>query len=351
MKVNFINDELGLEYPRLVFREKAYWNVLRLMHSNHAKTKEFMFHGQIEKRLGNTFIVEDVQLMPNIKCSGAYCESDPEKYSDWFMETYGMIRADRERVRLHVHSHVNMSTGPSGTDNEQLKDFAKNTNDYYIQLIINHKAENTCNIWDKKGGFKYEEVPIYAQIGSEYLIEPKTKKLFKFKEEENGITLGKFEAEIPNGNYEVKDGLLIINENIQYNFMQRNFLVKSELLGFEDGGLVFYTTKEEDQQIEDLFKEMIKDTTPAYASPYSHSSKVNTTPKGSTPYPSSRTPYYGGYYGGYYNGYSDYEDYYGGYNEKEKEDPKGSVSTTKVVTGTSGDKFKTISITRKGGIK
>jgi hypothetical protein len=62
--------------------------------------------------------------------------------------------------RFHGHSHVNMSTGPSGIDENFYQDILSQVNDYFIITITNKRNEYTTRFYDVANNIMYEEVPI-----------------------------------------------------------------------------------------------------------------------------------------------------------------------------------------------
>ena len=318
-----ISEYSSVKTPKIIYREKAYWNILALMSSEHAKTKEFMFYGLVEGKFGNNFVIERFDLIPNKSTSGAYCECDEEKYADWFIKTYE--KDERKRVRVHAHSHVNMGTTPSGTDNEEFKKCADLISNYFIQLIVNHRNENTCNIIDKEVGLKYEEVPCYILIANnKYAFEQKTHKFYKWNEEKKEVGAELTFDEIQDGNYEVKGGMIKLNEDVFYSLKLGTTVVDGEFLQLSSkGDYTFYISDEQEKAVADNFKELMKVTTYGYGSYYG----TNTA----SPKPASSFPAYGannytpgknnigsGRKGFTYDyDYSNYDDYY--YGEEESD--------------------------------
>jgi len=332
-----------IDQPMIIYREKAYATIKKYMNSTHAKTKEFMFYGLVEKRVGNIFIIDRFELMPNKATSGAYCEADDERMSTWFMETFTDPK-DMKRVRCHAHSHVNMGTTPSGTDDAEILRLASHISDYYIQLIVNHKDENTCNIFDAVTGISYIKVPQYIQIGN-YLSDFKEGDIYNWDEET--LTMSSSQIKIEDGQYEVKGNWLHIDENLSLNLLSREFVLDGDELCIEGGSIAFYETDEEEKEIEALFKDMIKAPTYTYSgyggSYYngttygSKDSKTTSTP--------SKTPsggwgyddsgydddddddFYEKYYNGGYKGYAQSRGMLDKIEEEEKSNSKSSKSS------------------------
>lgn len=60
------------------------------------------------------------------------------------------------KMRVWGHSHVDMSTSPSGQDDEQMNLFLDNPNDFFIRVIGNKSEEFKIDIWDFNSGLIYE---------------------------------------------------------------------------------------------------------------------------------------------------------------------------------------------------
>lgn len=110
------------------------------------KTKdEIGWLGYVTKISNNEYLIEDVFLLKQ-KVHAATTEIDPEALATMATE---LIKQGQEgiakynSIRVWGHSHVNMSTGASTQDDNQMKEFA--TSDYYIRLIGNKQGEwNVC---------------------------------------------------------------------------------------------------------------------------------------------------------------------------------------------------------------
>lgn len=151
------------DIPKLIYTSETFANILNLMNTNHAKTQEFGFMGEIERN-GIDYIVTKLHILPQ-KTTSAYFETDDDKYPEWLGKTFPKPE-DRRKLRLQAHSHVNMATSPSGVDDTQIRKMIDNVKDYFIQLIINHKMDNTVNLYSKEKNLIYTNIPEYVKIGS-----------------------------------------------------------------------------------------------------------------------------------------------------------------------------------------
>lgn len=166
MQIKLLNQ--NTREPKLIYTSKAFAKLIDYLNTTHAKTYEFGFMGLVEKREDN-YIVQDVEIHPQL-CKTAFYETDDAKFPEWLNTTYP--RPDqRKLIRLQGHSHVNMQTSPSGTDEEQILKLVDQVQDYYIQLIINQKLVNTCNIYSKELNLIYTNVSEYVIMNDEVLVK------------------------------------------------------------------------------------------------------------------------------------------------------------------------------------
>lgn len=219
------------DFPKVIFREEAYFDLKKMMSSTLAKNTEFMCFGMVEKVTERKeYILSHFYLIPNKNNSGAYCEADEERLNDFYAK---IPLSERRKIRCHCHSHVNMGTSPSGTDNEQGEDFAASVSDYFIQLIINHKDLNTANVLDTQEGLGYYKVPMFIQIG-DYVVKLKDAEKDQYEfycySEEEGIK----EIDFLDGEYAIHDGWLVLDENMFFNIKTKSFCLVGEYLSIEN---------------------------------------------------------------------------------------------------------------------
>ena len=88
------------------------------------------------------------------------------------------------KMRVWGHSHVNMGTNPSGQDNDQMKLFLENPNDFFIRIIGNKKEEFKIDIWDFQKGLIYEnaEFTIIYDEKTQETIEAINKQISLLRE-------------------------------------------------------------------------------------------------------------------------------------------------------------------------
>lgn len=157
LKLNMRLDETD-KSANLVFTPTAYSKMLMLVQSFDS---EVAWHGVVVRQ-DNTFVISDIVVYPQ-EVSGATVNTDQEEYEKWLM---ALDDTTFNHLRMQGHSHVNMSTSPSGVDEshqeriiEQLGD-----EDYYIFLIWNKKNERTVIIYDMASNtlFDTDDVTLYV---------------------------------------------------------------------------------------------------------------------------------------------------------------------------------------------
>lgn len=173
--INFsatIDNEVKLrdnETPTVYISASAY---LKMMLYVRDTDIEIAWHGVVERnKEQNWYHIKDVFLYPQI-IRATTVDTDQEKYQEWLQS----IEDDEvfNNIRFQGHSHVNMSTYPSGTDTNMYDNFLQvlPKNDYYIFMIMNKRGEITCLIYDLAKNAIYETADINIRI-----LAPKTQDL------------------------------------------------------------------------------------------------------------------------------------------------------------------------------
>lgn len=168
--------------PIIIFTSKAYAELVSMHKTNYSKSLEFMYIGEVLKN-ENNYIIKHFNIIPQCKNSGAYCETDDDKYAIWLQQTYDI--KDRDKIRLHGHSHVNMATSPSGTDDSNVLNMMSFVDDYFIQLISNNKLVTTINLYDKQSMLIYKNLELLILLENGVLIDNKGKIIAGLKESVN----------------------------------------------------------------------------------------------------------------------------------------------------------------------
>lgn len=58
-------------------------------------------------------------------------------------------------MKVWGHSHVKMATSPSGQDEKQFEELAKNSDDFFIRIITNKTGSLRLDFWDKTTNVTY----------------------------------------------------------------------------------------------------------------------------------------------------------------------------------------------------
>lgn len=120
-------------------------------------TSEVAWHGTVERN-GNHFSIKDIFVYPQV-VTGVTVTPDQVEYTNWL---YDLPDEDFNALRFHGHSHVNMTTSPSGTDIQFQTDMlAKLTDDdYYIFVIWNKRGDFTFRVYDLATNSMYDNSDI-----------------------------------------------------------------------------------------------------------------------------------------------------------------------------------------------
>ena len=144
-----------IEEPEVYITPNAYIKMRMLVDKS---DKEVGWYGIVNKMpgLNNVYIIEDIVVYPQ-RVTGATVEQDDDKIFEFEMS---LTTEQVNHKRFHGHSHVNMSTGPSGIDENFYQDILSQVNDYFIITITNKRNEYTTRFYDVANNIMYEEVPI-----------------------------------------------------------------------------------------------------------------------------------------------------------------------------------------------
>lgn len=282
MEIKIMNNNT-ISTPYIVFTEDAYYKMTSFYSAKISETKEFMFVGTVEKHIKNkikTYIITDILLIPQESNSGAYCETDDEKYPAWLHENFPKVE-DKLKVRLNGHSHVNMGVSPSGVDDNNIEKMMQYVDDFFIQLIINRNHNIMINLWDKETGLIYDNCPYFVTI---------KEAILKF---EDSLTKTPTIVKLPNLNikdFEATDDPYIFKNKYIFVDLLKNktSLVTDKLIFTDSSKLTPRVTPEEKTEIEKDFKDKLKNN-------YNYSSLIRFYPSEEEgPDEIYATPYYYG---------------------------------------------------------
>lgn len=133
--------------------------------------------GYVSKLDNNRYLIEDVFLLKQ-KVHSTTTEIDPEALANL---ATSLIKQGQEgialynKIRVWGHSHVNMSTSPSGQDDSQMNEFA--TSDFYIRLIGNKKGEWNVCLYDYANNILWSELDLELFYNVEGLDEALDKEI------------------------------------------------------------------------------------------------------------------------------------------------------------------------------
>ena len=152
-----------IEKPTVFISTTAY---LKMMLYVRDTDVEIAWHGTVERNQEqNWYLIKDVFLYPQV-ISAVTVNTDQEEYQNWLQN----IEDDNvfNSIRFQGHSHVNMSTRPSGTDIGMYNDFLQvlPRNDFYIFMILNKRGEFTFMVYDLAKNLIYENEDIDVKVFS-----------------------------------------------------------------------------------------------------------------------------------------------------------------------------------------
>ena len=179
--------------PLVNITQEAFDKMMMLVSSCSFEIGWFAVVDHIE----NELVVSDVIIIPKQEVSGVTVNISAEDVGDMFsemMKLYGKDTATQmlNKIRLYGHSHVNMGVSPSGTDTNQMleyaKDFDPGDNPYFIMIILNKRKEVHISLLDMALGIKHIDAP--------YVIGEENNELrdWAVKEITEKVTEKKFEA-------------------------------------------------------------------------------------------------------------------------------------------------------------
>ena len=125
---------------------------------------EVQWHGMVTRESANTFLIEDLVFFPQ-KVTAVTVDTDEEEYSKW------ILTVERERMRMHGHSHVRMGVTPSSTDMNYRKSIVSSSpipvegeDFFYIFMIVNKDWKISAEIYDIQNNIVYETQDIQVLI-------------------------------------------------------------------------------------------------------------------------------------------------------------------------------------------
>lgn len=126
---------------------------------------EIAWHGTVKRGTGDKkhlFFIKNVFLYPQ-KIAAATVQVDDTKYTQW---TDSLDADTFNTMRFQGHSHVNMNTFYSSTDEENKRAFLNDLldDDFYIFLVTNKRKEHNFEIYDLAQNIIFEKNDIEFRV-------------------------------------------------------------------------------------------------------------------------------------------------------------------------------------------
>ena len=150
---------------KVVFSENAWLKMQWLITKFNS---EVAWHGvakRDEDPESDTYYITDILLYPQ-KVTGTTVNTDQFLYEKWLME---LDDDTFNNLRMHGHSHVNMSPSPSSVDIAHRSELLDKLTDdmFYIFLIMNKKNVYTAAIYDYRKNIYFDTDDVDIEVESE----------------------------------------------------------------------------------------------------------------------------------------------------------------------------------------
>lgn len=155
------------------------------------KMKEYVRQSDLEigwlgtsRRVGNVFYIDDVFLFRQ-EVHSTTTEITTEGLNEFAMDLLYEENGVEiwNNMKVWGHSHVNMTTSPSGQDDKQIEVFAENAEDFFIRIIANKSGDFRIDLYDFTTGVIYEKLPYEISYGADTdIIESLYKKIAEIEE-------------------------------------------------------------------------------------------------------------------------------------------------------------------------
>lgn len=127
--------------------------------------KEVAWHGLASRGKDESkdeYYITDILVYPQ-KVTGVTVNTDQVKYQTWLMEHDDDVF---NQIRMQGHSHVNMSTSPSGVDDTFYEKILNQLDEdmFYIFMVWNKKNEKTIKIYDMAKNVLFETNDVKIEI-------------------------------------------------------------------------------------------------------------------------------------------------------------------------------------------
>jgi len=139
------------EIPKILISKKAYH---KMWHYVDLADDEVGWLGTVE-RLKKSFLIKDVYLLKQ-EVSSAQTVITIDGLSEFGEEILKLPDGIEiyNNIRFWGHSHVNMETGPSGQDEDQMEIFEQSDHPYFIRGILNKRGRMEFTVFFYENGLK-----------------------------------------------------------------------------------------------------------------------------------------------------------------------------------------------------
>lgn len=162
-KINFTKTFSSIERKATIFFTELAW--LKMQTLVREFDKEVAWHGIAKRGEDETkdeYYITDILVYPQ-EVTGATVNTDQEKYQTWLFDHEDDVF---NNIRMQGHSHVNMSTSPSGVDTSLYERILEQLDDdmFYIFMIWNKRKEKTIKIHDLSKNVLFDTSDVTVEI-------------------------------------------------------------------------------------------------------------------------------------------------------------------------------------------
>ena len=162
-KITFTKTFTSIQRKATVYYTETAWQKMQTLIREF--DKEVAWHGiayRGDDPEKDEYTITDILVYPQ-EVTGATVTTDQTKYQNWLMEHDDEVF---NNIRMQGHSHVNMSTSPSGVDTSLYERILDQLDDtmFYIFLIYNKKGDKTYKIYDLAKNVLFETADVTVKI-------------------------------------------------------------------------------------------------------------------------------------------------------------------------------------------
>lgn len=158
-------DETKVEKPVIYLSMEAWIKMQDLVQSC---SEEIAWHATVEKvpYADNKdkwyYFVKQVYVYPQ-QVTGTFVDVDPVKWTEWSLQLPDEVFS---KIRFQGHSHVNMATSPSATDQATYQNLLDQLgkDDYYIFMILNKRNEFNIFVYDFAQNIIFDTKDCYVDV-------------------------------------------------------------------------------------------------------------------------------------------------------------------------------------------